>query len=97
MVVSDVVLDGRLPAAIENDVLAYVGCIAGAAQREAYFAQLQAAGLGDVEILRDADSLSQWADSAPEEAKALAERTGVTPDEVLGKVRSVTYRACKPL
>jgi len=96
MVISDLILDGRLPAAIENDVLAYVGCIAGAAQREAYFGQLQAAGLGEVEILRDADSLSQWADSAPEEATALAERTGVKPEEVLGKVRSVTFRARKP-
>jgi SAM-dependent methyltransferase len=96
MVISDVILDGRLPAAIENDVLAYVGCIAGAAQRETYFGQLQAAGLGEVEILRDVDSLSLWAESAPEEARALADRTGVSPEEVLGKVRSVTFRARKP-
>jgi arsenite methyltransferase len=96
MVISDIVLDGRLPAAIENDVLAYVGCIAGAAPREVYFGQLQAAGLGEVEVLNDVDSLSLWAEAAPEEAKALAERTGVKLEEVLGKVRSVTYRARKP-
>jgi arsenite methyltransferase len=96
MVISDIVLDGRLPAAIENDVLAYVGCIAGAAPRELYFGQLQAAGLGEVEVLKDVDSLSLWAQAAPEEARALAERTGVAPEEVLGKVRSVTYRARKP-
>ncbi len=96
MVISDIVLDGRLPAAIENDVLAYVGCIAGAAPREVYFGQLQAAGLGEVEILKDVDSLKLWAEAAPEEAKALAERTGVKPEEVLGKVRSVTFRARKP-
>ena len=95
MVTSDVVLDGRLPEAIENDVLAYVGCIAGAAQRETYFGQLREAGLGDVEILQDVDSLTQWAAAAPEEAKSLAERTGVSPAEVAGKVRSVTYRARK--
>jgi arsenite methyltransferase len=95
MVVSDVVLDGRLPAAIENDVLAYVGCISGAAQRETYFGQLRAAGLGDIEILQDVDSLTQWAAAAPEEARALADRTGVDPAEVAGKVRSVTYRARK--
>jgi SAM-dependent methyltransferase len=96
MVISDVVLDGPLPAAIERDVLAYVGCIAGAARREVYFGQLQAAGLGDVAVLSDVDSLQQWTDAAPEEARALAERTGVKPEEVLGKVRSVTYRARKP-
>jgi SAM-dependent methyltransferase len=95
MVISDVVLDGRLPAAIENDVLAYVGCIAGAAQRETYFGQLRAAGLGNVEILQDVDSLKQWAAAAPDEAQALADRTGVSPAEVVGKVRSVTYRARK--
>jgi arsenite methyltransferase len=96
MVISDVIIDGRLPAAIENDVLAYVGCIAGAAPREVYFGQLQAAGLGEVEILSDVDSLSQWAEAAPGEAKALAERTSVKPEEVMGKVRSVTFRARKP-
>ena len=95
MVVSDIVLDGRLPAAIENDVLAYVGCIAGAAPREAYFGELRAAGLGDVAILRDVDSLAQWAAAAPEAAQALADRTGVSAAEVAGKVRAVTYRARK--
>ena len=96
MVVSDVVLDGRLPEVIEKDVLAYVGCIAGAAPRDVYFDQLRAAGLGEVEVLSDVDSLRQWTEAAPEEAKALAERTGVKPEDVLGKVRSVTYRARKP-
>jgi SAM-dependent methyltransferase len=95
MVISDVVLDGSLPEAVEKDVLAYVGCISGAAPREVYFGQLQAAGLGVVEVLADVDSLEQWTAAAPEEAKALAERTGVRPEEVLGKVRSVTYRARK--
>jgi len=96
MVISDVILDGRLPEAIEKDVLAYVGCIAGAAARDVYFGQLQAAGLGDVEMLADVDSLEQWTAAAPEEARALAERTGTKPADVMGKVRSVTYRARKP-
>ena len=93
MVISDVILDGPLPEAVRTDVLAYVGCIAGAEQREVYFEQLRAAGLGDVEVLRDVDSLVQWVEAAPEEAGALAARTGVKPEDVLGKVRSVTYRA----
>lgn len=96
MVISDVVLDGRLPEAVEKDVLAYVGCIAGAAPREVYFEQLRAAGLGEVEVLGEVDSLEQWTAAAPEEARALAARTGVKPEDVLGKVRSVTYRARKP-
>jgi SAM-dependent methyltransferase len=95
MVVSDVVLDGPLPEAVEKDVLAYVGCIAGAARREAYFDLLGAAGLGEVEVLRDVDSLEQWAAAAGAEAQALAERTGVKLEDVAAKVRSVTYRARK--
>ncbi len=95
MVISDVVLDGRLPEAVEKDVLAYVGCVAGAALRETYFAQLQSAGLGAVEVLRDVDSLAQWAAAAPEEVRSISERTGVSQSEVAGKVRSVTYRARK--
>ncbi len=93
MVVSDIVLDGKLPEAIEKDLLAYVGCVAGAAQRETYFGLLRAAGLGEVEVLRDVDALMTWAETAPAEAQALADRTGVLPGELAGKVRSLTYRA----
>jgi len=96
VVISDIVLDGKLPEVLEKDLLAYVGCIAGAAPREAYFGQLRAAGLGEVEVLADVDSLEQWTAAAPEEANALAERTGVKREEVLGKVRSITYRARRP-
>ena len=95
MVVSDVVLDGKLPEAVEKDLLAYVGCVAGAARRESCFG-LRAAGLGEVEVLRDVDSLMTWAEMAPAEARALSDRTGVSPAEVAGKVRSLTYRARKP-
>jgi SAM-dependent methyltransferase len=96
VVISDIVLDGPLPPAIERDLYAYVGCIAGAAQRADYFGQLAAAGLGEVEILRDFDNLEVWIQAAPAEAQALIERTGVKPDDVKGKIRSVTFRARKP-
>ena len=93
MVISDVVLDGRLPEAVEKDVYAYTGCVAGAALRERYFGQLRDAGLGAVEILRDVDYLAALRDSAPEEAEALLRRTGVAWESVAGKVRSITFRA----
>ena len=43
LVISDIVLDGELPDAVRNDVLAYVGCVAGAEQRERYFQMLEEA------------------------------------------------------
>ncbi len=95
LVISDVVLDGRLPAAVERDVYAYVGCIAGAALREDYFGQLTAAGLGTAEVLSDVDYLAGLVASAPAEAAALIDRTGVRWEEIEGKVRSITLRARK--
>jgi SAM-dependent methyltransferase len=96
LVISDIILDGRLPAAVEKDVYAYVGCISGAMERNAYFGQLRDAGLTEIEVLKDIDYLAAMADAAPQEVQALLERTGVTSEQVIGKVRSVTYRASKP-
>jgi SAM-dependent methyltransferase len=96
LVISDILLDGRLPAAVENDLLAYVGCVAGAIRREEYFALVGAAGLEKVDVRRDVDYLAGLIDAAPEEVRALEARTGVKREEVLGRVRSVTFRAVKP-
>lgn len=96
LVVSDIVLDGRLPEAVERDVYAYVGCIAGAMERGSYFEKLAQAGLSEIEVLKDIDYLAAMADAAPEEVRALLARVGVAHADVAGKVRSVTYRATKP-
>ncbi len=95
MVVSDIVLDGPLPEAISSDLLAYVGCVAGASQRDDYFRLLQEAGLGSVEILKDVDFLAAVGDALPAELEIIADTTGITVDDVRGLVRSVTYRAWK--
>jgi SAM-dependent methyltransferase len=94
MVISDIVLDGRLPEAIEKDVYAYVGCVSGAMLRDQYFGLLRDAGF-EVEVLKDVDYLAAMEDAAPEEAQALLRRSGVPREQVLGKVRSLTYRASK--
>jgi SAM-dependent methyltransferase len=97
MVISDIVLDGDLPEAITKDVYAYVGCISGATRRDDYFATLKAAGLGGIEILKDYDYLGVLADQVPKELLDLARRAGVEPDSLRGLVKSVTFRAVKPL
>jgi len=96
MVVSDILLERPLPNAIERDVLAYVGCVAGAETRERYFGQLAAAGFGEIEVLRDVDFLDSMLAAAPEEVEELSRRTGVPVEAVRGVVRSVTWRATKP-
>ncbi|MBZ0089767.1 MAG: methyltransferase domain-containing protein, partial [Thermoanaerobaculia bacterium] len=93
LVVSDILLDRPLPGAIAADVLAYVGCVAGAELRETYFGRLATAGLGEIEILRDEDYLDALLAAAPAEVEELSRRTGVPVEAVKGAVRSITYRA----
>jgi arsenite methyltransferase len=95
LVVSDIVLDGELPDVIRNNVMAYVGCVAGAEQRQTYFGKLAVAGLGDVEILKDVDFLEMTEKASPAEIISLLEAAGIERSEVAGIVRSVTYRATK--
>jgi ubiquinone/menaquinone biosynthesis C-methylase UbiE len=95
LVISDIVLDGDLPEAIRDNVMAYVGCVAGAERRERYFGMLDEAGLGQVEILKDVDFLEMTEKASPAEVISLMEQTGISREEVAGKVRSVTYRAQK--
>jgi SAM-dependent methyltransferase len=97
MVISDVVLDGALPEAVSSNVLAYVGCVAGALQRDQYFSLLEDAGLGEVQILKDVDFIELVGDSLPAELQKLADASGITAEDVRGLVRSVTYRAVKSM
>ena len=96
LVVSDIVLDAALPEALATDLLAYVGCVAGALERKRYFAVVESAGLQNVEILRDVDFLAASREALPDEVAALLERTGTDAAELEGKVRSVTFRAYRP-
>jgi SAM-dependent methyltransferase len=95
LVVSDLVLDRPLPAAVADDLTAYVGCIGGAARREEYFAWLAEAGLSEIDVLSDVDYLDTVTAALPDQVQALFERLGVTRDELRGTVRSLTIRARK--
>lgn len=95
LVISDIILDKALPKEIEKDVYAYVGCISGAAMREAYFGMLKEAGLGDIEIVKDIDYGAVVIEHARDEAERLAAKAGVGLDSLRGAVRSVTFRARK--
>jgi ubiquinone/menaquinone biosynthesis C-methylase UbiE len=95
LVISDIVLDGELPQEVRDSVMAYVGCVAGAAPRDAYFQMLKDAGLGEIEVLKDADFLEMTEKASPAEVISLLEKNGIARSEVAGIVRSVTYRATK--
>jgi SAM-dependent methyltransferase len=96
LVVSDIVLDRPLPGPLATDLLAWVGCVAGAELRPVYFAKLAEAGLTELEIVKDIDYARTLIDTAPDEAQALLGRFGLKPEDVAGAVRSITYRARRP-
>jgi SAM-dependent methyltransferase len=48
--VSDVVVEGELPPAVRADMEAYVGCVAGALEKNDYLARLARAGFADASI-----------------------------------------------
>lgn len=96
LVISDIILDGRLPESIAQDIYAYVGCVSGAMQREDYLGTIEAAGLQSIEILKDIDYGATVIETVPGEVKRLFDKSGVSSEDVIGKIRSVTFRARKP-
>jgi arsenite methyltransferase len=93
--VSDIVLERALPEAVAKDVLAWCGCVAGAALRGDYFRMVEAAGLRDVSVLKQEDYVASLAQIASDEAQSLLQRWGVTRESLTGVVTSVTWRAVK--
>ena len=96
LVISDIILDGPLPEAIATDLLAYVGCIAGAAQRPDYFAIVESAGLTGIHLYKDVDFLAATGYTFSAELQARLDRDGVRASDLEGKVRSMTFRAVRP-
>jgi arsenite methyltransferase len=96
MVVADIVLDAPLPKAVVQDLSAWVGCISGAMRREEYIGLVESAGLRSVEVLRDIDQGAAMEAVAPDQVRELLERTGTKREDLVGRVRSVTFRAVKP-
>jgi SAM-dependent methyltransferase len=94
-VVADIVLERPLPEAVAKDVLAWCGCVAGAALRADYFRLVADAGLRDVAVLAEEDYGASVARIASDQAQNLLQRWGVTLDEIRGAVTSVTWRAVK--
>lgn len=96
MVVSDIVLERPLPEAVRTDIAAWVGCISGALRREEYIGLVESAGFGAVEVLKDVDYGASMEAVGPDQVAELLERTGAQRDDLVGTVRSVTFRAVKP-
>jgi ubiquinone/menaquinone biosynthesis C-methylase UbiE len=91
--VSDVVVNGMVPEEVRQSMLLWVGCIAGALEREDYRAKLIAAGFADIsfETTRTYDI---------EDARVFLTEAGIAVDEIAplveDKFLSAFIRATKP-
>jgi ubiquinone/menaquinone biosynthesis C-methylase UbiE len=91
--VSDVVTRGAMPDRLRNDMLLWVGCIAGALEETDYRARLEAAGFETIAI--EPTRIYRIAD-----AREFLQGKGIDVDalasEVDGKFMSAFVRAVKP-
>lgn len=51
--VSDVVLQGELPAGLQNDAEMYAGCVAGAIQKEEYLSIIEQTGFTNIKVQKE--------------------------------------------
>jgi SAM-dependent methyltransferase/DNA-binding transcriptional ArsR family regulator len=94
--VSDVVVEGELPAAVRSDLEALVGCVAGALEKDDYLDRLKRAGFVDVSIeptrrYTFADLEATTCTSAEVAALSVEERAALD-----GRVMGAFIRAVKP-
>ena len=94
--VSDVVVEGELPAAVRADMEAYVGCVAGALERSDYLRRLEAAGFVEASI----EPTRRYTFSDLEGATCCSPDVAALPVEektaLDGRVMGAFIRAVKP-
>ena len=81
LAVSDIALKQSLPAEIGQNMLAYVGCIAGAIPLEEYRSGLLKAGFGHVEIVDAKTDLNVYGKNADRESTCCSGSSLCGPDE----------------
>jgi arsenite methyltransferase len=90
--ISDIVLTRELPASIQRNITAWVGCIAGALLEREYQEKLIAAGFTDIEII----STRNYDFSDEQSASFLPELTEAERLDFNGSLISAFIRAKKP-
>jgi arsenite methyltransferase len=98
IMISDIVLVGKLPDAVAASLSAYTGCIAGAVRKEEYLHLLETAGFADVRVVRET-GFGIAEDEAEPHARTIAGNLEIPRDvarEAAMAVRSVCVSARKP-
>ncbi len=88
LMVSDIVLTKPLPDAIKKSIAAYVGCVAGASQKEQYLAGIKAAGFEKVTVAEESTFDTDCVATDPK-AKAMMSAANLSPAFLKGLSKSV--------
>jgi arsenite methyltransferase len=95
MSVSDIVVNGDLPAAIRDNLNAWAGCIAGALDESDYLDKIAGAGFEGVQVAsRDYVKFSEAAEA--EDVRLLLQGTGLRAGDLDNRVASIKVKARKP-
>ena len=87
LMVSDIVLERTLPAAVVESIDAYWGCVGGASLRSEYLATIENAGFSRLRVEREA----HFADALGlDSAQEVMERLGISTEEAKGFAEAVT-------
>jgi ubiquinone/menaquinone biosynthesis C-methylase UbiE len=98
LMISDIVLLKELPKAIQQDMEAYAGCIAGAEIKDKYLELIQKAGFKEAKVLQEKVYPIDYIISEPETKETIS-RLGLTQEQVAdvaNSVVSIGVSALKP-
>ncbi len=98
LMVSDIILDSRLPDFVLQSIQAYVGCVAGASSREGYLQAIRDAGFVEVTVIGESPfPLDCMLNDPTGRAISLSLEGSVKDRKKLeGSIRSIMVSALKP-
>lgn len=97
MMVSDIILNGELPAQVRDSVEAYAMCIAGAMQKSEYLDAIGAAGFDGITVIAESHFPTELLLAHPD-LKGIIDKMNIPPDElaeIAKKVSSLKVSATK--
>jgi SAM-dependent methyltransferase len=97
LIISDIVLMGKLPMRIQQSIDAYIGCISGAIQRGDYLQIIKDAGFSDIQVLSE-KSFSADVLLCDPAAQPVMEKWNISDkaaEESARKIISITITAVK--
>jgi arsenite methyltransferase len=98
LMISDIVLLKKLPAAVKKSMVAYVGCIAGAEQKTDYINLIEHVGFQEVQVVEETRLPPEMMLNDPT-AQALIKELKLTKknaEEIFSSVVSIKIAATKP-